>query len=301
MVIEEAIRIDYISHRTLQDRGITLGILRLDLVHPVVSGNKWFKLKENIHTALSQGYDTVLTFGGAWSNHLVATAAAAQAAGLKAIGMVRGLHADAATSATLQECRDLGMQLQPLSREDYNRKEDAVFLDSLYTQYGRSYIIPEGDNNAAGIQGSGAIAAYIPLDATLVALAIGTGTTFCGIRQRLAPQCSMLGFPVMKGGDYLLQELSARIPQAGNWQLDSRYHFGGFARHQPGLIDFMNDFYEKYRIPLDFVYTAKMMGGLLDRILNGALPEHRHIIAIHTGGLQGNRSIKDRLCFPLPE
>ncbi len=300
MVIEDAIRIDYINDRTLQERDTRLGILRLDLLHPVISGNKWFKLKENIHSALSLGYSTVLTFGGAWSNHLVATAAAAQAAGLKAIGMVRGLHADAATSATLQECRDLGMQLQPLSREDYNRKEDAALLASLDSQYGHPYIIPEGGNNAAGIQGSGAIANYIPADATLVTLAIGTGTTFCGIRQRLAQPCSMLGFPVMKGGDYLQQEISARIPQAGNWQLDSRYHFGGFARHRPELIDFMNDFYEKHQVPLDFVYTAKMMWGLLDRIRNDGLAEHRHIIAIHTGGLQGNRSIKDQLRFPLP-
>lgn len=300
MVTEDQVRIDYINDPELQRRDIRLGMLRLDLLHPVISGNKWFKLKENIKAAHDQGHTAVLTFGGAWSNHLVATAAAARAAGLQAFGVVRGLHADTATSDTLQQCRDLGMQLQTVSREAYNRKEDAAYLEQLGLQFGHPYIIPEGGNNEAGMRGAGTIAGFLPGDTTLVTLAIGTGTTFCGIRQNLAQSCAMLGFPVMKGGDYLQGEIAARLPQSANWQLEARYHFGGFARHNPELITFINDFYRQYHIPLDFVYTAKMMWGLLELARNKELPAHSHIITIHTGGLQGNRSIKDQLCFSLP-
>lgn len=290
-------RVDYIKETSLQARHIRLGLLRLDLVHPVISGNKWFKLQENIRFAIDHQYTSVLTFGGAWSNHLVATAAACAQAGLAVTGVVRGFHGEVRSSDTLEQCAALGMHLHFVSREDYNRKEDPAYLATLRTQFNDSFIIPEGGNNELGILGARAIAAYIPEETTLVATAIGTGTTFCGIRQALTQHINMLGLPVMKGGDYLRTELAAHIPEHNNWQLNSNYHWGGFARHKPELLSFMNDFYDRHHIPLDFVYTAKMMQGVLDMIEKKELPEDSHIICIHTGGLQGNSSIKNKLHF----
>lgn len=300
MVIDPDIRIDYISNAMLQAKDIRLGMLRLDMIHPVISGNKWFKLKENIKYATAHHYTSLLTFGGAWSNHLVATAAAAKAAGIAAIGIVRGLHGETAGSATLAQCEALGMRLHYVSREDYKRKEETGYLDSLKQQFDNPFIVPEGGNNALGIQGTKDIVSYIPEDVTLVSLAIGTGTTFCGIRQALAPHIQLSGFPVMKGGDYLYDEIAAHTGQDNNWTLHSEYHWGGFARHQPELLDFMNAFYADYNIPLDFVYTAKMMYGLLDRIAKNEIPDGSHILSIHTGGLQGNGSIKNKLHFSEP-
>jgi 1-aminocyclopropane-1-carboxylate deaminase len=293
----QSIRIDYIEEASLQARNIRLGLLRLDLVHPVISGNKWFKLQENIRFATGHKYASVLTFGGAWSNHLVATAAACAQAGLIVTGVVRGFHGKAVFSDTLEQCAALGMYLHFVSREDYNRKDDPAYLAALRAQFNDPFIIPEGGNNELGIVGARAIAACIPEDVTLVTTAIGTGTTFCGIRQALAEHINLLGFPVMKGGDYLRTDLAAHIPEHNNWQLNSNYHWGGFARHKPELLSFMNDFYARYNIPLDFVYTAKMMQGILDMIEKNEVPEDSHIICIHTGGLQGNNSIKNKLHF----
>lgn len=300
MVTDCNIHIDYITDPWLAARDIRLGLLRLDLLHPVISGNKWFKLKENIRFAVEQEYSSLLTFGGAWSNHLVAAAAAAKAAGLTITGIVRGLHANADLSDTLQQCRDLGMLLQPVSREDYARKDDPDYLADLRLQFDNPYLIPEGGNNEQGIKGARDIVSYLPADTTLVTLPMGTGTTFCGIGQALAEHISLLGFPVMKGGDYLHDVVAAQLPANANWQLNSGYHFGGFARHKPELILFMNNFYDQHAIPLDFVYTAKMMYGLFDLIEKNTFAAGSHIIAIHTGGLQGNRSIQDKLHFPMP-
>ena len=298
MVIDpQPIRLDYIKEASLQARSIRLGLLRLDLVHPVISGNKWFKLQENIRFARDHQYAAVLTFGGAWSNHLVATAAACAKAGLAATGVVRGFHGEVVSSDTLEKCTALGMQLHFVSREDYKRKQDPAYLAALSDRFKHPFIIPEGGNNALGMLGARAIAAYIPEDVTLVATAIGTGTTFCGIRQALAQHIGLLGFPVMKDGDHLRAELAAHIPEHPNWQLNSNYHWGGFARHKPELLSFMNGFYDRHNIPLDFVYTAKMMQGILDMIEKNEIQEGSHIICIHTGGLQGNSSIKNKLHF----
>ncbi len=250
MVIDPAeVRIDYICNEQLQAKNIRLGLLRLDEVHPLISGNKWFKLKENIRYALDRQYPAVLTFGGAWSNHLVATAAAAQHAGLTATGIVRGLHGEAAGSATLAQCAALGMQLHFVSRETYAQKEDPTYLNQLQARFSDHYIIPEGGNNESGMQGAKEIAAFLPDDATLVAAPIGTGTTFCGIRLALPVHINLLGFPVMKGGAYLQAGIVDRAGNTGNWQLYTGYHWGGFARHKPELIDFINAFYDRYAIP----------------------------------------------------
>lgn len=290
------ISIDYIREDFLRHKNIRLGLLRIDKVHPVISGNKWFKLRENIRMAQEGRYAALLTFGGAYSNHLVATAAAAQAMSIPSKGIVRGLHARDHLTPTLEACRDMGMELHFVSREEYGRKEEADYLEALSRKFPDTYFIPEGGNNQYGIAGAAAIAALVPANAHHVAVAIGTGTTFAGIRNNLPDTVNMIGFPVMKGGDYLGSHISS-VCTSGNWQLNSDYHFGGFAKHQPALISFMNDFYNAHRIPLDFVYTAKMMYGIYELIQNDAFSEDAEIIAIHTGGLQGNASVSSLLSY----
>lgn len=290
--------VDYIREALLNEAGIRLGILRLDTIHPLVSGNKWFKLKENIKLAQAAGADSLLTFGGAFSNHLLATAAAAQAFGLSTTGIVRGFHGKDKPSPTLLQCAALGMQLEYVSREEYQQKNDPDYLYQLQERYPSAYIIPEGGDNEAGVQGAMAIAGYIPQDATIVAVAVGTGTTFTGILKALNNGQRLLGFPAMKGGMYLQPQIVKHVPDAkSSWQLKDEYHFGGFARYTDSLLAFMNDFYQQHGIPLDFVYTGKMIYGIFDMIRKGLIPAGSHIIAIHTGGLQGNQSIRHLLSY----
>lgn len=290
------IAIDYIREDFIQQKNIRLGLLRLDKIHPVISGNKWFKLRENIRAAQASKCTSLLTFGGAYSNHLVATAAAARAMDMTSTGMVRGLHARDHLTPTLEACLDMGMALHFVNREEYGRKDDADYLHALSLKFPAAYVIPEGGNNRYGIAGATAIAAFLPATVSHVAVAIGTGTTFAGIRKGLPNTVNMIGFPVMKGGGYLGDHISS-LCETENWTLNCDFHFGGFAKHQPALISFMNDFYKAHQIPLDFVYTAKMMYGIYELIKKGAFPEGSEIIGVHTGGLQGNASVSSFLCY----
>lgn len=265
-------------------------MLRLDRLHAVVSGNKWFKLKLNLEAALDAHHQQILTFGGAYSNHLVATAAAAQAAGIASIGIVRGLTGDTSLTPTLAACASYGMRLHFFSHADYARKEDPAFLESLQVQFGRSYMIPEGGNNDPGRKGVEAIASLIPEGATTVCLPVGTGTTFAGLRNALPPSVTLMGFTAMKGGEYLVPQISAHLhhPEPASWKLQTAWAGRGFARTTPAQIDFMRCFYQATGIPLDIVYTGKMMMGVQELIAQGAFAEGEKICCIHTGGLQGN-------------
>jgi 1-aminocyclopropane-1-carboxylate deaminase len=292
------IGIDYLHDPCCIAQNIRLGILRLDKIHPAVSGNKWFKLSENLKRAQQEGCQSILTFGGAYSNHLAATAAAAHLMRIPSIGLVRGYHAMVQSSATMQFCASMGMQLQVVSREEYNRKYDKEYLDEIAQQYHQPFIIPEGGNNEAGRKGVEQIAWFIPPDVTHVATAMGTGTTFAGLANALSPQVTLVGFPAMKGGQYLIQEVAPFIQNSQRpLRVEDSYHFGGFAKLDAALIAFMNDFYQRHHIPLDFVYTAKMMFGILDMLKQGLFPPHSHIIAVHTGGLQGNATLSEKLLF----
>lgn len=277
---------------------IELGILRLDELHPVVSGNKWFKLKYNIGEAISKGYASMLTFGGAHSNHLAATAAAANAFGISCIGIVRGFHAKNNLTETLRACVNMGMELQFISRADYDQKEAPEFLNAICKQFPSAYIVPEGGNNENGRRGTEDIASFIQDGYTHVALSIGTGATFSGMRNAIPDTVEMLGFTAMKGGEYLEASIeeSLKNPLA-NWKLITDYHFGGFAKHNAILIDFMNTFYDKFQIPLDMVYTSKMMYGIFDLIDKGYFQKGNKILCIHTGGLLGNHSVRHLLQY----
>lgn len=290
MAITPDIPLQDITPYFTDDGNIRVSVLRLDLLHPVVSGNKWFKLQENLAAAEAGGYDQLLTFGGAYSNHLVATAAAAAAAGLKSVGIVHGLHAREALTPTLIACLASGMQLHFAERQDYRRKTDPEWLAKLTERYGRSYIIPEGGASEAGRRGAERMAAYIPETATHICLSVGTGTSLTGLRNALPAHQIIIGFPAMKGGGYLAGEIRTNLmaDKDDDWLLMDAYHFGGFAKCPPELIRFLRAFHRCTGIPLDMVYTAKMMWGIRDLLHKGFFPTGSDIVAIHTGGLQGN-------------
>jgi 1-aminocyclopropane-1-carboxylate deaminase/D-cysteine desulfhydrase-like pyridoxal-dependent ACC family enzyme len=267
----------------LVDRPVQVDVLRLDKLHPILSGNKPFKLKQ--HLALAEGRP-ILTFGGPWSNHLVATAYAAQQAGIRAIGIIRG-EAPATPSATLQEAAGYGMQLEFISRQQYLQKEDPVFLQQLLHRFPGAYIIPEGGGGPPGITGSEDILRIVDTTHyTHIACAIGTGTTFLGLLRASTPQQTIIGVPVLKGFDIspLSTPRTVLLPQ---------YHFGGYARHPQTLIDFMNQFYRQTDIPTDIVYTGKLFHAIIQSIREEIFPAHSRLLIIHSGGLQGNRSLPD--------
>jgi 1-aminocyclopropane-1-carboxylate deaminase len=277
---------------------VQVDMLRLDLVHPVISGNKWFKLKHNIAAAKTSGSKTILSFGGAYSNHLIATAAAARASGIAAIGIVRGDDKQELTE-TLRQCEDRGMQLHFVSRGEYKQKEEAAWLEYLFEKFDNPFIIPEGGANEWGRKGAGDIAALVPASYTHVCLSVGTGTTFSGLRNALPVTMQLLGFAPMKGGNYLADEIRGHLKDDCdvNWLLFDQWHFGGFGKWNSELLQFMNEFYRINNIPLDIVYTGKMMFGVKQLIEKEQFPGGSEILCIHTGGLQGNSPVGSGLIY----
>lgn len=274
-----------------------LDMLRLDVVHPVVSGNKWYKLKHNLQHALEEGYKSVLTFGGAYSNHLVAAAAAAKQYRLRSIGIVRGTYAQKSITPTLQDCVAYGMELQFVSREEYAMKEEGDYLLQLSQQFDLPYIIPEGGANEYGRIGCEEITSFINDKYTHICLAVGTGTSFCGVANALPADTNVYGYAPMKGGDYLNEIIDIYLDKRLNKRIYADWHFGGFGKWTDELIGFMNEFYRTNEIPLDMVYTGKMMAGIQQQLQQQVFPADARILCIHTGGLQGNASIQQSLIY----
>lgn len=291
-----------IVHPVCREKDIQLDVLRLDQTHPLLSGNKWFKLKYNLAAARAQGKTTLLTFGGAYSNHIHACAAAAQLQGFASIGIIRG-EPHLPVNPTLQDAQDFGMQLVYLNRQQYRKKHQPAMIRQLLRQLAlvpeQVYIIPEGGSNALAVKGCMEIPAVIPHDYDVICLPCGTGGTLAGIAAALQtqPDKKILGFAVLKGACFLHQAVQDLLVDFDpnhswrqNWQIIHDYHFGGYARHTPQLLGFIKSTQKQYELPLDFVYSAKMLFGVLDLIQKDYFPEGCRIIALHTGGLQGNRS-----------
>ena len=268
-------------------KGISLVIKRDDLIHPFVSGNKFRKLKYNLLQAKTENQSTLLTFGGAYSNHIAAVAYAGKEQGFKTIGIIRGdeLADKIADNPTLKFAQECGMQFEFVSRATYRLKTEASFLEQLQQKYGTFYLIPEGGTNDFAIKGCEEI--LTPEDAAFdyVACAIGTGGTISGIINTALPHQKVLGFPALKGE--FLQDEIRNFVRNDNWELITDYHFGGYGKVSPDLIDWINRFYAQTQIPLDPVYTGKMVFGILDLIVKNYFPENANILLIHTGGLQG--------------
>jgi 1-aminocyclopropane-1-carboxylate deaminase len=276
-------------------KGISFVIKREDLIHPFVSGNKFRKLKYNLLQAKAENQSTLLTFGGAYSNHIAAVAYAGKENGFQTIGIIRGdeLGDKIESNPTLKFAQECGMHFEFVSRETYRLKTEATFLEQLQQQYGAFYLIPEGGTNTFAIQGCEEI--LTPDDASFdyVACAIGTGGTISGIINSVLPHQKVLGFPALKG-NFLQDEIRNFVGQ-DNWELITDYHFGGYGKVTNELIDWINQFYEQTQIPLDPVYTGKMVFGIVDLIAKNYFPENAKILLIHTGGLQGIQGMNLKL------
>lgn len=277
----------------LEDRGLQLFVKREDLIHSAISGNKWRKLYYNLQEAKSQKHKTLVTFGGAYSNHIAATAAAGKEFGFKTIGLIRG-EEYAKLNPTLSYAKSCGMDFVYMNREDYRNKNKPEIVDKYVNGLDGYYLIPEGGTNQLAVKGCQEILSDVDDDFDIVACACGTGGTLSGLINSLKVGQSAIGFPALKGGEFLREDISAYV-STNNWQLNLEYHFGGYAKVNKLLIDFMNDFYLKHKFRLDPVYTSKMMYGLYDLIEKDYFSRGTKIIAIHTGGLQGIQGMNQRL------
>lgn len=282
----------------LKEKKIRLWIKREDQLHPRISGNKWRKLKYNFLQAERTGNDTILTFGGAFSNHIYATAAAAIELGFKSIGIIRG-EEHVPLNPTLKFAVQQGMRLIYMDRDTYRRKSGDEVLLQLRKKFGRFYLVPEGGTNALAIKGCNEITGEIIQDYDYICCSVGTGATVAGILSSIEdPTKCVMGFAALKG-DFLESEIRRllskyRLHHSDNWKIINEYHFNGYAKISPELIYFIKDFEEKHKVLLDPVYTGKMIFGLMDLISKNYFPRGSKITALHTGGLQGWSGIIER-------
>lgn len=268
--------------------GIELFIKREDLLHPLISGNKFRKLKYNIQEAKKLGHTTLLTFGGAFSNHILAVAGAGAEFGFQTIGIIRGkeLESKIAENATLVKAKELGMQFHFVTRTIYRDKEKKMFVDHLHEMFGDFYLIPEGGTNELAIKGCEEI--LTDTDKTYftnVACAVGTGGTISGLINSSGQNQQIIGFSSLKGA--FLSDVIRNFVVKTNWNINDSYHFGGYGKVNDELIRFLNSHYSQTYIRLDPVYTGKMVFGVLDLISKAYFPPNSKILMIHTGGLQG--------------
>lgn len=268
---------------------IELWLKRDDLIHPIISGNKWRKLKHNLDDALTSGADTLISMGGAYSNHLHALAYVGKLLGLNTVGIVRGERPSVLTPA-LQDMVKWGMKLRFVSRSDFRRLRQYKDRQELPGIKLNEYWLPEGGANALALTGVAETVDEIGLPFDTLCVACGTGATLAGLINAVPGEVSVLGFAAFKNAQYLETEVKALLTQDWhNWAILHDYHFGGFAKINPKLTLFMNDFEEKTFIPLEPVYTGKMLYGIYNLIAKGYFPRGHRLIAVHTGGLQGKR------------
>ena len=265
------------------------------LIHPTVSGNKFRKLKYNLEKVQLQNHKGLLTFGGAFSNHIAATAAAGQELNIPTVGIIRGdeLVTQIESNSTLRYAKYCGMHLEFVSRSMYKNKTDSAYLQQLLEIFKGYYVLPEGGTNELAIKGCEEILTIKDQSFDIICCAVGTGGTIAGVINGSLPTQKIIGFPALKG-DFLKEDI-CRFARQSNWELWENYHFGGYAKVDSKLIKFMNEFKLTYNIPLDPVYTAKMMYGIFEGIRSGKIPQTAKVLAIHTGGLQGIEGMNLRL------
>ncbi len=287
------IEIDKIVAHWLSSKEITLDVLRLDKIHPIISGNKAFKLKFYIAKALLHSKSTIATFGGAWSNHIVATAFASKMAGLKSVGIIRGDQLPD-LSTTLSSAIEYGMELHFVTRENYKDK------GQLMKRYDSAdfFWINEGGYGELGAKGAEEILQVANTsNYTHIVAAVGTGTMLAGLVRSALPHQKIIGISAMRGNFELEQQVINLLPANNSYKLCiiHDYHFGGFGKHSQQLLDFIKEMYKNHRLPLDIVYTGKLMYGVKDLISNNYFDIGSKLLIIHSGGLQGNSSLGDKV------
>jgi 1-aminocyclopropane-1-carboxylate deaminase len=294
----ESITVDEIDLPILKEKNIRLSALRLDKVHPVISGNKWFKLKYYLEDLRHSGTKHIVTYGGAYSNHIIATAAAGKLSELETTGIIRG-ERPKNLSHTLLQATEYGMELIFIGREAYRNKK----LPSEILHYGDDiFIIDEGGYGINGAKGAAEILSYCEKENySHIACAVGTSTMMAGLIKASLPEQEIIGVSVLKNNMSLenaLCNLLSPEERKKKFQLIHEYPFGGYAKYNNELINFVNEFYKNTNIPTDFVYTAKLFYGMFDMIKNNLFPAGSNILVIHSGGLQGNFSLpKGTLIF----
>ncbi|MBV8252953.1 MAG: pyridoxal-phosphate dependent enzyme [Chitinophaga sp.] len=272
--------------------GMNASMLRLDKLDPVISGNKWFKLKYNLKEAREAGYQTIITFGGAWSNHIAATAQACRENGLSCIGIIRGDEIHSNTNTTLRHAAANGMQLRFVSRAQYSAMQQSGHpeLEKLRQE---GFVIPEGGHNAAGARGCEEILSLFPMEEyTHILVAAGTGTTAAGLINAAGAAQEVLAIAVLKGAGFLEKEIQALLSpyHRSTWKLLTDFHQGGYGKINRELIAFMNQFYLQTGIPTDIIYTGKLVMAFHQLLEQQYFPANSKVLLIHTGGLQGNQS-----------
>jgi len=278
------ITIDTIDHPLLKNKNVALDVLRLDKIHPVISGNKWFKLKYHFDNFNAGNYRGILTFGGAWSNHIVATACMCFLQKIKCVGIIRG-EKPPQLSVTLQEAISYDMQLKFTTRKFYNNKKTKAFPEAIAAEFPNHYIIPEGGAGDTGEKGASEILQHTGgNNYTHIACAVGTGTMFNGIYRSISKDQNLAGIVILKGWK--------EEDKASNAKLLLNYHFGGYAKYTAELLSFMNDLYTTTNIPTDFVYTGKLAFAIFDLVKKNYFNKGSNILMIHSGGLQGNSSLQ---------
>lgn len=268
------------------DKEVSVFMKREDLIDTEISGNKWRKLKYNLKEAKTQGYSNVLTFGGAYSNHIAATAAACKRYGFNSIGVIRGEELNEHSNPTLQQAAADGMNLHFISRKEYQNRDNQQWLQMLAQEH-QAYIIPEGGTNDLAVRGVTELVHEIDIDFDTILCPVGTGGTLAGIVEGLHDRQKAIGISTLKGESYLKNIVNKLTTKTTSWKLNHEYHFGGYAKFNNHLIEFINQFYLQTQIPLDPIYTGKMMYGLFDLLKNGFFSDGCRIICVHTGGTQG--------------
>ena len=293
------IPIQKINTEILTENGIHLYVKREDLIHPEISGNKWRKLKYNLIQAKQEECNTILTFGGAYSNHIAATAAAGFKTGFSTHGIIRG-EETLPLNSTLLLAKKNGMTLSFVSREEYRKKTDSKEVKSIISKIDKPFVIPEGGSNELGVLGCEEIC-DLESDYDVLVSACGTGSTLAGIINGMSENQYAIGFPALKNASFLNEKIKSFLKGKNiNWHLELNYHFNGYAKQSPELIEFIQQFWTLHGIKLDPIYTSKAMFGLFELIRKGEL-KNKKILFIHTGGLQGVSGFESRykvILFP---
>jgi 1-aminocyclopropane-1-carboxylate deaminase/D-cysteine desulfhydrase-like pyridoxal-dependent ACC family enzyme len=271
--------------------GTDISMIRIDRVHSVISGNKWFKMKYNITEMMDSGIETMVTFGGAYSNHIHAVAEAGDIFGFNTIGLIRG-EEHLPLNSTLEFAVNKGMKLHYIDRISFRKRDTEEFREWIKAKFGNVYILPVGGSNALAVKGCEEIVGKIESDFNYICCSCGSGGTLAGLIEGLAGKKHAIGFPALKGGSFLSDDIKKLIHDYSgraysNWELQTDYHFGGFGKINKELIDFISLFESINKIKIEPLYTGKMLYGLNDLISKNFFPQGSKIIAVHTGGLQG--------------
>ncbi|RZJ34339.1 MAG: 1-aminocyclopropane-1-carboxylate deaminase/D-cysteine desulfhydrase [Flavobacterium sp.] len=278
----------------VSENGVSLTVRREDLIDAEIPGNKFRKLKYNLDQARSQGKKLLLTFGGAYSNHIDAVAAAGKRFGLETVGIIRGeeLVEKIVENPTLSRAAANGMRLKFVTRAEYKLKNSKAFLDRLEKEFGEFYLLPEGGTNELAVKGCEEILTGDDAKFDYICCAVGTGGTLAGLINSSKAEQMVLGFPILKAD--LRADISKWTTRI-NWELIAGYEFGGYGKVDGRLIQFINGQMKQNSLPLDPIYTGKMLFGVMDLISTGYFREGSMILAIHTGGLQGIEGINRQL------